>query len=167
MSPFEEQVLAALPRLRRYARSLSRDASDAEDLVHDCLENAFANRTRWRGANLDAWLMTILTNLGRNKWRSRRRRPEHVPLEAAAEVASGQPDPDPLAKDRLSRAIEQLDHDQRAVLMLVVVDGYRYAEVAGMLGVPIGTIMSRLSRARKALGAMLERDNVVEFRRSS
>jgi RNA polymerase sigma-70 factor, ECF subfamily len=167
MSPFEEQVLAALPRLRRYARSLSRDASEAEDLVHDCLENAFANRLRWRGTNLDAWLMTILTNLGRNKWRSRRRRPEIVPLEAAAEVPSGQPDPDPLAKDRLSRAIEHLDHDQRAVLMLVVVDGYRYAEVAGMLGVPIGTVMSRLSRARKALGEMLEGDNVVEFRRSS
>lgn len=167
MTLFETQVLAVLPRLKRYARALARDAADADDLVQDCLEKAFARRTSWHGDNLQGWLMTILTNLNRNRLRSAGARPAMVAYHEAEEAeAETQPQTDPLERDRVVAALERLHPDQRAVLMLVVIEGYTYGEVAVMLDIPPGTVMSRLSRARRAFASLLEGDNIVEFRKS-
>ena len=134
-----------LPRLRRYARSLARDGHEADDLLQDCVENAIASQGHWRGANLAGWMMAIMTNLTqpasppatlRHLFRAGR----------SAEPASTAEPSDPLERDRLLGAIDALSPDQRAVLMLVVVEGYSYAEIAVMLDIPLGTVMSRLSR---------------------
>lgn len=167
MSGFEREVLAVLPRLKRYARALTRDTSDADDLVQDCVEKAFARQATWRGGNLQSWMMTILTNLNRNRLRSRGRQPAFVAYDEAEELTGSETEHDPLQRDRLTAALERLDPDQRAVLMLVVIEGYRYAEVAEMLQIPPGTVMSRLSRARRNLAAALEAGNVVELRRKT
>lgn len=167
MRRFEAGVLAAMPRLKRYARSLARDPADADDLVQDCLEKAFARRSTWRGDNLQGWLMTILTNLNRNRLRRAGATPTMVDYDAAGAINAGQPESDPLARDRIASALDRIHPDQRAVLMLVVVEGYAYAEVAAMLEIPAGTVMSRLSRARRALAESLEGGNIVEFRRNT
>jgi len=163
MADFERDVLELVPRLRRFARSLCRDSGDAEDLVHDSLERAFAHRRQFRGADLRAWLNAIMINCFRSGLRRARAAPAIVVLDeglAAPQAA------DPLARTGIARALERLDPDQRAVLMLVVVEGYSYAEVAQMLAVPPGTVMSRLSRARRALAAGLGGANIFELRRS-
>ncbi|WP_421857068.1 RNA polymerase sigma factor [Oricola sp.] len=166
MTRFEQQVLDVLPRLRRYALSLARDRADAEDLVQDCVERAFSRRTTWRGDNLQGWMMTILTNLNRNRVRSASAAPATVEIDEAEDHAAVFPDSDPLARDKLVAALNQLHPDQRAVLMLVVLEGRSYREVGEMLGIPQGTVMSRLSRARRSLASNLEGRNIVEFRRT-
>ncbi|TCD11347.1 RNA polymerase sigma factor [Oricola cellulosilytica] len=166
MSRFEQELLSVLPQLRRYARSLSRNSEEAEDLVQDCVERAFSKRVTWRGVNLRAWLMTILTNLNRDRIGAQGRTPDLISMDEAGEPAVSEVEADPLERDRLAAALDRLGADQRAVLMLIVVEGYRYAEVAAMLEIPIGTVMSRLSRARRNLARSLETDNIVEFRRS-
>lgn len=165
MRAFEQQVLDAMPRLRRLARSLSRDGADADDLLQDCLERAFARRASWRGDNLQGWLAAILSNLNRNRFRAEGRRGAVVDDDPDTLVAET-PLADPLEHDRLVAALDRLSAEHRTVLMLVVVEGYRYAEVAEMLAVPVGTVMSRLSRARATLTAELNKDNIVEFRRN-
>jgi RNA polymerase sigma-70 factor (ECF subfamily) len=159
----ERELLAVLPRLRRYARSLTRSGAEAEDLLHDCLQRALEKQHTWRGDNLAGWLASVMTNLYRNRGRR--------PSEAADADPDGLPAPetpaDPLERRRLQAAIDLLGPDQRAVLMLVVVEGYTYAEVAGILGVPVGTVMSRLSRARAAVAEALRSQNVVAFPRQA
>jgi RNA polymerase sigma-70 factor (ECF subfamily) len=163
MADFERDVLELVPRLRRFARSLCRDSGDAEDLVQDSLERAFAHRGQFRGADLRAWLNAIMINCFRSGLRRSRAGPAIVGLDDNAGTADAA---DPLARTGIARAVLRLDPDQRAVLMLVVVEGYRYAEVAQMLAVPVGTVMSRLSRARRALAESLEGANIVELRRN-
>lgn len=165
MNEFEAGIVALLPRLRRYARSLSADRDDADDLLQQCLENALARRPTWRGENLAAWLMAIMTNLSRNRHRSRRRAGAAGPSEDETELPAAAGEQDPLERDRLAAAIDRLDPDQRAVLMLVVVEGYTYAEVAAMLEIPLGTVMSRLSRARRGVAERLREDNIIPLRR--
>jgi RNA polymerase sigma-70 factor, ECF subfamily len=166
MTRFEQQVVDMLPRLRRYARALCSNGDEAEDLLQDCVEKAFARRVTWRGDNIQAWLMTMLTNLNRNRIRQTRAAPAHLHDHEPDEIAAPQGEEDPLERGRLTAALDRLHPDQRAVLMLVVVEGYRYAEVSRMLDIPIGTVMSRLSRARRTLASILESDNIIEFRRN-
>jgi RNA polymerase sigma-70 factor (ECF subfamily) len=161
----EDSILELMPALRRYAVSLSRNRQDAEDLVQDSLEAAFANLRSWRGANLRGWLLTIMTNLHRGRYRTVAGRNEHRPLDDAAEIAAPAGQDDPLERDRLLAAINLLSPEQRSVLMLVVIEGYAYAEVAGMLDVPLGTVMSRLSRARRSIAEILSGHNIVGLRR--
>ncbi|HLP70640.1 MAG TPA: RNA polymerase sigma factor [Rhizobium sp.] len=161
---FEDNMLALLPGLRRYSRSLTRSDSDGEDLLQDCVETALARRGTWRGGSLKAWVYTIMTNLHHNRGRNARRFPavdigEADHLEAPATAA------DPLERDRLRAALDGLATEYRSVLMLVVVEGYAYQEVADMLGIPIGTVMSRLSRARERLRVVLTEQNIVTLRR--
>lgn len=137
---------------------------DAEDLLHDCLEAAFENRDAWRGRNLKSWLMTIMTNQSRNRFRRHRNSPDMVDIEAAEEIVSPEICEDPLARDMLEKAVKRLPEENRIVLILVVVEGYSYSEVASILRIPIGTVMSRLSRARKKLADSLEQKNVVLLR---
>lgn len=163
-SGFEAQMLALLPALRRYARSLSRSDGDGEDLLHDSVLRALSSRSQWRGDNLRAWIFTIMTNLNRNAYREPR--PALVELDAAGDVAADGGSVEPIERIRLAQALDTLAPEHRAVLMLVVIEGYKYHEVAGMLGIPQGTVMSRLSRARQGLSEALGADKIIPLRRS-
>ncbi|MDQ0135797.1 RNA polymerase sigma-70 factor (ECF subfamily) [Neorhizobium galegae] len=161
---FEAQILALLPSLRRYSRSLTRSDTESEDLLQDCVEKALVSRGQWRGANFKSWAYRIMTNLHLNARRSVARRPS-VGIEEAETLAASTSADDPLEKNRLVQALETLPKEARAVLMLVVVEGYAYQEVADMLDIPIGTVMSRLSRARQALREKMREENVIPLRR--
>ena len=142
-----------IPALRRYARALARDADIADDLVQDTLVRALRSERLFLGGEIRNWLFTILTNLNRNRLRALSRRPQHAPLEDAdaAEVAR----PEAGGRD-IARALASLGEDQRVALLLVVLEGLSYREVADVQGVPIGTVMSRLARARVQIKAYLE-----------
>lgn len=163
---FEQEILDLLPGLRRFSRSLSRSDTDGEDLLQDCLERALARRTEWRGVNLRGWLLTIMSNLSRSGHRRRLRRPA-ISIEdiADAEPAAPAMDGDPLMRRKLETALATLGAEYRTVLMLVVVEGYSYEEVAAIEQIPLGTVMSRLSRARAKLREVLSGDNVLSLRR--
>lgn len=153
MSDFLDEVEAAVPALRRYARALTRDADRADDLVQDAIERAIRKRALWRPTGpLQAWLFRILLNIYRNDMRGQRRRGDHVALDTpGAEPATPAPQHGHLALAEVGRALDQLPQDQREALLLVAVEGASYADAAGILGIPAGTLMSRLGRARAAL----------------
>ncbi|AGB71576.1 RNA polymerase sigma factor protein [Rhizobium tropici CIAT 899] len=157
-------MLALLPSLRRYSRSLARSDADGEDLLQDCVEKVLARRGQWRGLNLRGWIFTIMTNLYRNERRQQGGR-SFVDIDDNSHLPADETDNDPLRRSRLETALNSLGEDYRAVLMLVVVEGYSYQDVADMLDIPIGTIMSRLSRARQKMTSLLNADNVVTLRR--
>lgn len=142
-----------VPALRRYAWALLRDGEEADDLVQDCLERALS---RWHlrrdDGDLRAWLFAILHNLFVDGLRRRRREGLRVEIEAIHDLAApGQEPESRLAVRDVLDAIEALSADQRAVLLLVCVEDLSYEAAARVLGVPIGTVMSRLSRARDRL----------------
>ncbi len=161
---FENDMLALLPVLRRYSRSLARSDAEGEDLLQDCVEKALANRKHWRGVNLKAWTCAIMTNLYRNRHRRNARHPA-ISIDEAMDLPSVEIQGDPLERDRLTGALNSLAEENRAVLMLVIVEGYGYQEVADMLDLPIGTVMSRLSRARQRLREQLTESNIISLRR--
>ncbi len=153
MVPFRQKVEATIPALRRYARALTRDSDLADDLVQDTLVRALRSEHLFQGDDVRSWLYTILTNLNRNRLRSLARRPTLTSIgdNDAPDFAgpeSGQRD--------IERAFATLADDQRDALLLVVLEGLSYREVAEVQGVPIGTVMSRLSRARSQIKAYLE-----------
>ena len=150
---FLDEIEACVPALRRYARALTRDADRADDLVQDCLERAIRKRALWKPTGpLRAWLFRILLNLYRNELRLTRRRGEHVPVDLLlVEPAVAPAQPGRIALAEMSRAIETLGAEQREALLLVVLEGLSYAEAADALEIPMGTLMSRLGRARAAL----------------
>ena len=164
---FERQLLDVVPRLRSYARSLSYNKEDADDLLQDCLERAFARREGWNGRNIKAWTMTIMTNLFKNQLRHKGSLPTHIEFDEMQSGAQAVPDVDLYEQDQLKKALNALNADQRVVLMLVTLHGHSYEEVADILEIPVGTVMSRLSRARTNLSALLSGTNVVSFRRPS
>jgi RNA polymerase sigma-70 factor, ECF subfamily len=150
--PFRD-IEAEIPRLRRYARALTRDAIAADDLVQDCLTRALGKLHLWRqGTDLRAWLFTVLHNQHINHLRRTAREGaavrlnEREPLLARAPQQGGR-----LELRDLERAIAKLPMDQRSVILLVGLEGMSYGEVAAVLDVPVGTIRSRLSRGREAL----------------
>jgi RNA polymerase sigma factor, sigma-70 family len=161
---FERDVLALLPVLRRYAASLTGSAAEGEDLLQDCVERVFRRRRQWRGGSLRAWAFAIMTNLSRDRFRDPARgRTEPIEPHADTLPADTRIDAEELA--RLARALEALSADHRAVLMLVAVEGHSYREVAEILDIPAGTVMSRLARARAALTDAMAADNVISLRR--
>lgn len=151
--PFD--VIAQLASLRRYARSLARNSSDAEDLVHDALVKAYERRTTFKsGANLRNWLLAIVHNTHVDRMRSviaGRRRDEASVLETEPSYPASQEHAVRLAEVR--EAFMALPDDQRDALHLVAVEDLSYQEAADALGIPIGTLMSRISRARASLRA--------------
>lgn len=161
---FEGQLLALLPSLRRYSRSLARSDAEGEDLLQDCVEKMLARHSQWRGMNLRGWALSIMTNLYRN---TRRASPRNmlVELTAAEDLPLPELPSDPLERARIEDALNSLSEENRAVLMLVVIEGYTYGEVATLLGIPIGTVMSRLSRARRHVSERMQADNVIALRR--
>jgi RNA polymerase sigma-70 factor (ECF subfamily) len=148
VSAFRTSVQAAIPALRRYARALTRDAETADDLVQDTLVRALRSEHLFHEGDVRSWLYTILTNLNRNRLRTLARRPALAPIEE--EDVPGMTGPETGARD-IERALATLVEDQRAALLLVVLEGLSYREVAEVQGVPIGTVMSRLARARQRL----------------
>jgi RNA polymerase sigma-70 factor (ECF subfamily) len=153
LSDFLDEIEAAIPALRRYARALTRDADRADDLVQDAIERAIRKRALWRPTGpLQAWLFRILLNIYRNDLRGQRRRGDHVALDAAgSEPSTPAAQHGHLALSEVERALGRLPDEQREALLLVVVEGASYADAASILGIPAGTLMSRLGRARAAL----------------
>jgi RNA polymerase sigma-70 factor (ECF subfamily) len=149
-----KRLVELIPRLRRYARALVGERSSADDLVQDTLERAWAKLHLYRrGTDLRAWLFTVMHNVHVNRVRATR---VNDPLEEEMpELAQRGTQPDALLVRDLDRAIARLPADQRAVLLLVTLEEMSYEEVARTLGIPIGTVMSRLSRAREKLRAMM------------
>jgi RNA polymerase sigma-70 factor (ECF subfamily) len=148
-----EEMTACVPALRRYARALTHDRDWADDLVQDCLERAVRKRSLWRPvAPVRQWLFTILVNVYRNDLRQRRRTPAPLPLDWMANQVTGSDSPHGrLALADTARAMQALPAEQREALLLIAVEGMAYAEAAAVLGLPIGTLMSRLGRARATL----------------
>ncbi len=153
MATFGQKVEAAIPALRRYARALTRDADVADDLVQDTLVRALRSEHLFQGDEIRSWLYTILTNLNRNRLRSLARRPVLSPIEDndAPDLAG----PEAGGRD-IERALAMLVEEQRTALLLVVLEGLSYREVAEVQGVPIGTVMSRLARARVQIKTYLD-----------
>lgn len=143
-----------LPRLRRFARGLTGNASDADDIVQAACEKALGNAHRWTsGTRLDSWLFRIVHTVWLDELRRRRHR-NGAGLDAAAEEAGDDVVAHVEARLRLEevrRLMAELPEEQRAVLLLVCVEGLGYRDAAEVLGVPIGTVMSRLARGRAAL----------------
>jgi len=150
---FQQAIEAAIPALRRYARALTRNGELADDLVQDTLVRALRSEHLFHGGDIRSWLYTILTNLNRNRLRALARRPvlQAIDDNDATELAG----PEAGARD-IERALASLVEDQRSALLLVVLEGLTYREVAEVQGVPIGTVMSRLARARMQIKAYLD-----------
>jgi len=151
-------ILAELPRLRRHAIYLVFSHADAEDLVQDCLEAALRKRFSLQDpAKLRSWLFAILNNLFLMRMRSGSRRAVAGSIEEFADsLAAAAPPEDRAAALDLARAMGKLSLEQRQILLLISLDGHSYEEVAEILAVPVGTVMSRLARARARLRALIE-----------
>ena len=149
-----ESIVELIPRLRRYARALTGERAAADDLVQDTLERAWAKFHLYRrGTDLRAWLFTVMHNVYVNQLRAAR--PVAQLDEDMPELSQPGRESDGLELRDLDLAIRRLPPDQREVLLLVVLEDMSYDEAAGTLGIPIGTVMSRLARAREKLRAML------------
>lgn len=145
-------IAAEMPRLRRYARALMRDAVAADDLVQDCLVRALANKSSWReDASPRKWLFTILHNLHIDGARRRKRQPRQVDLDSADADRHLSGEYDASGMLDIEDALARLSVEQRQALLLVALEGLSYAETADVLGVPIGTVMSRIARGRERL----------------
>jgi len=156
---FGDQLIAVLPRLRRFARGLSGSVTDADDLVQAACERALARQHQFQeGTRFDSWMFRIVQTIWIDQVRSRDVRKEDGDI---AEDRLGSDEPVRRVEARLAlaevrRALDRLPPDQRAALLLVTVEGLSYKEAAEVVQVPVGTIMSRLSRARIALQLQLE-----------
>jgi RNA polymerase sigma-70 factor (ECF subfamily) len=156
LEDFGAKVIAVIPRLRRYARALTGDAMQADDLVQDTLERALNKRHLWRpGSDLRAWMFTIMHNVFVNQVRAR-------PAEAtvtldgeALDVPARSSPVDMLEVADIDAAIRRLPGEQREVLLLVALEQLSYGETARVLEIPVGTVMSRLHRARERVRVML------------
>ncbi len=149
-----------IPRLRRYARSLTRDTTRADDLVQDCLCRAIRKRHLFEpDTDLRAWLFTLMHNQYVNNVRGAVREGINIPVEDVAPILSTAATQSASLDLRdLDRAMARLPVEQRHVLLLVGLEGFAYDDVAKILNVPVGTVRSRLSRAREALRHWLGRE---------
>jgi RNA polymerase sigma-70 factor, ECF subfamily len=151
-----EQIVTLLPRLRRFARNLTRNPHDADDVVQIALERALTRLDQWRtDARLDSWLFKIVRNAWIDELRSRGRRNKIFLAEEAGENIGA----DSMERESellsVQSAMAQLPEDQREAVSLVLVEGLPYREAAEVLDIPIGTLTSRLARGREALQALL------------
>ena len=158
-------LAAQIPRLRRYARALTRSAQAADDLVQDCLERAWRKAHRWEpGTDLRAWLFTLMHNVHINGLR--RKYPDTEPIDDKDYPDMTLRGADlPLQMRDLERGLAELPAEQREVLLLVCLEDMSYEQVAGVLGIPIGTVMSRLHRARERLRRYLAGERKPPLRR--
>jgi len=152
-------MVAFLPRLRRFAYGLAGDAAQADDLVQDACVRALTHREQWQpGTKFESWMFRITQNLWIDKKRSAKSKGIHQDIDSVAEPSGD--DGRDVTEGRLTLAkvmkgMEVLSDDQRALMVLVCIEGASYKDAAEMLQVPIGTVMSRLARARQTLAAQL------------
>ncbi|MCC7273222.1 MAG: RNA polymerase sigma factor [Alphaproteobacteria bacterium] len=155
--PIGDQLIVLLPRLRRFARGLAKNVSDADDLVQAACERALGRAHQWQpGTRFDSWMFRIVQTIWIDQMRARAVRgesdaidPELQPTDETVRRAEAR-----MSLQAVQKAVVRLPEEQRAVLMLVTVEGLSYKEAADALGVPIGTVMSRLARARAAVQSM-------------
>jgi RNA polymerase sigma-70 factor, ECF subfamily len=159
-----DSMLKATPNLRAFAISLTNNVDRADDLVQETLMRAISNIHRFQpGTNMQAWLFTILRNLFHSEYRKRRREVEDADGKYAATL-SVQPDQIPhLDFEDLQKALSRLPHDQREALLLVGASGFSYEQAAEICGCAVGTIKSRVNRARFRLASLLNVDDVDDL----
>lgn len=154
-----------IPRLRRFARVLAGNVADADDVVQASLEKAMRNLDQWQpGTRLDRWMFTIARNVWIDECRRVSSRPGHDDISELYDLAGDDGEDIVLRRSRdraIRAAVEVLPEDQRVLVALVVMEGYAYREAADMLDLPIGTVMSRLSRAKAALAKHLQAEGVA------
>lgn len=156
MSGFSQQLVELLPRLRRFARALTRSDADADDLAQAAIERALLHEASWlAGTRLDSWLFRIAQNLWRDELRAHRRRAEPLEEDGLAGEDGRVSFHRQLEVRDVARAFGELPEEQRVVMAMVVLEGMRYEEAAHTLGLPVGTVMSRLARARSRLAAVV------------
>jgi len=152
---FGDELVQLLPRMRRFARGLARDGADGDDLCQATIERALKSSQQWQGGTrLDAWVYTIMRNIWVDQVRARNRRSQTFVTEEAGLDVGDAGDAAIEANVELGnvgRAMDQLPHDQREAVMLVLVEGFAYKEAAEIIGCPMGTLTSRLVRGREAL----------------
>jgi RNA polymerase sigma factor (sigma-70 family) len=157
-------IAGLLPRLRRFGRTLARSREDADDLVQTAVERALKHLDQWQpGSRVDSWMFRIMQNAWTDEMRARERRAQTFVAEEEGEhvgVASSDAQIEGLA---LRKALDALNDDQRAVVGLVLIEGLPYKEAAEVLGIPIGTLTSRLARARDTLQSLLAPDAGVRI----
>lgn len=155
MSAYESLLPAHLPSLRRYARALTGNSTLADDLVQDTLERAYVKFHLWQhGSDLRKWLFAIMHNVFINQIK----KPGLTLVSMDDMPDSPVHDVDPILGVDMDRALRALPHDHREVLLLIVLEGLSYDDVSELLGIPMGTVMSRLSRARERLGKLMAVD---------
>ncbi|RTZ96134.1 MAG: RNA polymerase sigma factor [Deltaproteobacteria bacterium] len=164
VTDFRDQIVALLPRLRRFAFSLTANLADADDLVQAACERALSREQQWRpGTRLDSWMFRIIQTLKIDQARSMRQRSPHLPLEETTFGPVGDNEKNrieaKMALGQVARAMQRLPENDRLVLSLVCVEGQSYKDAALTLQVPIGTVMSRLARARRRLHTMVHQKN--------
>ncbi|MCK5273321.1 MAG: RNA polymerase sigma factor [Alphaproteobacteria bacterium] len=154
-------MIALLPRLRRFARGLTGSEVEADDLVQAACERAIQRIGQWQpGTRLDSWMFRIMQNLWIDAIRMGKLRGSHLSVVDPEGYQAPGMDGEQATMNRLTleavrRGVQRLPPDQRSVLLLVCVEGHSYRETADTLGIPVGTVMSRLSRARLALNRMV------------
>ncbi|WP_238232602.1 sigma-70 family RNA polymerase sigma factor [Methylobacterium thuringiense] len=153
---FGDELIALVPRLRRFAFVRTGNAAEADDMVQATLMRAWEHQDRFEtGSNLIAWLFTILRNTHLNQVKRRRREVEDVDGVIAGTLSSAPDQEHRIALNELQAALDELPEDQRETLLLVTVDGLRQEEAAAILGCQVGTVKSRVSRARERLAIAL------------
>ena len=160
----KRDIITLLPRLRRFARTLTRSAQEADDLVQEACLKALSHPDQWDDTQpLDRWLFRILRNTWFSELRKRQVRlgQGHVPAEEAAELVEMSTGEASAVAGDLQRQIAALPADLRSVLLLVSVEGYSYAEASELIEVPVGTVMSRIHRARKSLAKRIAAEEAV------
>jgi RNA polymerase sigma factor (sigma-70 family) len=166
MTPEEQQfraeLVSLLPRLRRFGRAITRHREDADDLVQIAIERALVRREQWEpGTRMLSWMFKIMNNAWIDEVRARTRREQIFAPEEAGQHVGVSPMDDHLDALAVRKAIDQLNDEQRIAVGLVLVEGLPYKEAAAVLGVPMGTVTSRLARAREQLQALLSNKEAV------
>jgi RNA polymerase sigma-70 factor (ECF subfamily) len=159
MDERRQAIIEEIPRLRRYARALLRDSDAADDLVQDALERALSRMENWTsGDSPRRWLFTIMHHLFVDQLRRAKRHVQAVAMmpETIDAVAAPPQQPDKLASQEVLSALQQIGPERRAALTLVAVEGFSYADAANVLGIPAGTLMSRIARGREELRSILD-----------
>lgn len=162
MTSKQQALVAQIPRLRRYANALTGDPALADDLVQGCLDRALTRLHLWReGTNMRAWLMTMLRNLHVSHLRRLSRHPDETPVALDSELPGATPPSQEkeLAIQDIGRALARLPDEQRGVVLLIGLEELSYKETAEILGIPVGTVMSRLSRGREHLRRLMQGEN--------
>ena len=164
MDPFKEAILSVIPILRAYAMSTTKNMDHADDLVQETILRAWSNKDKFEiGTNMAAWLFTILQNLYRSEYRKRRREIEDADGVYAAGLVFLPEQDGNVEMAEFREALLRLPQEQREALILVGASGFSYEEAAGILGIAIGTVKSRVNRAREAVAEILA--NGVSLRR--